>query len=321
MVRRDPMSFLQNLLGVLRSSILCLRLIRRLRPDYLLTGNATFSYYILPALMFSRLRLVYRHGDDLAEHSFFHRLLNSALFRRVDSHVANCHYLANNLSLRYPQIKAVIIYNLPVFLLFNDKVPKIFEDQKDRLHINIIYVGQIAVHKGILLLLDAFTRLAEKYPMVLLTCIGEVSGVGKNKEANLPVLDMLHRAIESYPNRIFLLGHQGNPDTYYRQAHIHVCPSIYQEPSANVIFEAKFFGLPSVVFDVGGLPELVSHKLDGYICDEINSESLEKGLSFFIEDNEVRMNAGRTARQSIDSRFGVNRFIFQWQQVFSQLES
>ena len=125
----------------------------------------------------------------------------------------------------------------------------------------------------------------------------------------------LERIKSDLPGRVLHHSFQSDPSLFFSGADIAICPSIYQEPSPNVVFEAKWFGLPSVVFNVGGIPELVSHQIDGFICQEISAQSLADGIEYFLKNESVRRTAGVAARKSIDDRFGLKRFEKQWSEV------
>ena len=97
---------------------------------------------------------------------------------------------------------------------------------------------------------------------------------------------------------------------------IHVCPSLEIEPLSNVVLEAKLCGKPSVVFPTGGLPELIEHRVDGYICQDQTVEALIEGIEYFVTDTNSRLAAGAAARRSLEEKFGEERFRRQWTEVF-----
>lgn len=315
MARREPGILFNNVISVVLSTVKFLRIVKRFRPDYLLTGNATFTYYFLPAVFLTKMRVIYRHGDDLVEHSAFHRILNKILFKRVAIHVANCQYLARNIKKKYPRIDIKTIYNLPSQLIAGEKPSASLISHRGHQK-QILYVGQIAEHKGIMLLMQAFEMIALEYPDLSLVLIGDAPGVDQFKPHS--ALKEIERCMNSFPEQIIYLGQRSDVDPYYQAADIHVCPSVYEEPSPNVIFEAKYYGLPSVVFPVGGIPELVRHKVDGFVCAKVDAISFAAGIRYFLESDSARISHGIAAHESLEKRFGVNRFREQWSKVFSE---
>ena len=75
--------------------------------------------------------------------------------------------------------------------------------------------------------------------------------------------------------------------------------------------EAMACGLPVVAADALALPELVTHKVDGWLCDDATPEALADGLAYFLSDDARRAEAGRKATQSL-ARFDRRTFADEW---------
>jgi glycosyltransferase involved in cell wall biosynthesis len=118
--------------------------------------------------------------------------------------------------------------------------------------------------------------------------------------------------------RILFLGHVDDVNTTYSQADIHVCPSVTTEALPHVVLEAKQCGKPSVVFPTGGIPELIEHEVDGYVCRAKTAEALAEGIRFFLNDPEKLRLAGEAARRSLEEKFGEQRFRRAWAEVFAE---
>ena len=53
-------------------------------------------------------------------------------------------------------------------------------------------------------------------------------------------------------------------------------------------------GVPCIGFNVGGIPEEIDHKSNGYVAEYKNSEDLAKGISWILEEadyNKLSENA------------------------------
>lgn len=68
---------------------------------------------------------------------------------------------------------------------------------------------------------------------------------------------------------------------YYSAADILLYPSI-ADNCPFVILEAMACGLPIVSFDTGGIPELVEHKVSGYIAKYKNPNDLKNGIEYLL---------------------------------------
>ena len=68
---------------------------------------------------------------------------------------------------------------------------------------------------------------------------------------------------------------------YYSAADILLYPSI-ADNCPLVILEAMACGLPVVSFNTGGIPELVEHKISGYIAEYKNANDLRVGIEYLL---------------------------------------
>ena len=70
------------------------------------------------------------------------------------------------------------------------------------------------------------------------------------------------------------------PDIY-NAADVYITPSL-QENLPNTIMEAMSSGTPCVGFNIGGIPEMIDHKLTGYVAEYKSSEDLAKGINWTL---------------------------------------
>ena len=68
---------------------------------------------------------------------------------------------------------------------------------------------------------------------------------------------------------------------YYSAADILLYPSI-ADNCPLVVLEAMACGLPIVSFNTGGIPELVEHKINGYIAEYKNANDLKNGIEYLL---------------------------------------
>jgi glycosyltransferase involved in cell wall biosynthesis len=302
--------FLLNLYGVVATSWRVWRESRRWSATHIYVPNWIFYSYAAFGIALTRLPLVFRAGDELPTHTAVHRRLLRSLFARVSVLVANCEYLRRQIvGAGLPAEKCRVIYNHPPRRIDGGA----FTPPADPAAVKVVFVGQIAEQKGVVLLVDAMLQLMERgnYELWL---AGESSwGSTLRQELEARVGATSHAA------RFRFLGYTANVPDVVRAADIHVCPSIWQEPSPNVVLEAKREGIPSVVFPVGGIPELVEHGVDGFVCRDTAVASLIEGIEHLASDRERRQRMGAAARQRLESRFGRERFQREWTAVFSDV--
>lgn len=176
---------------------------------------------------------------------------------------------------------------------------------------NIVYVGQIAEHKGVHVLIEAARDIVARHPHVDFVIAGSWNredgfAVGLRHEVHQAELD----------DRIRFLGEVQDVPGLLSRCALHVMPSLWEEPFGLVVVEAKQAGIPSVVFRGGAWAELVRHRVDGYACQARTAAGLIEAFEYFITSPGTLSAAARAARASA-SRFSTERFAENWIHVFA----
>ena len=68
----------------------------------------------------------------------------------------------------------------------------------------------------------------------------------------------------------------------YNAVDLFVTPSL-QDNLPNTIVEAMSCGIPCVGFNVGGIPEMITHKQDGYVADYCDSLDFAQGIAWCLD--------------------------------------
>ena len=83
----------------------------------------------------------------------------------------------------------------------------------------------------------------------------------------------------------------------YNSVDAFVLPSL-SENLPNTIMEAMACGVPCVVFDVGGIPEMIDHKENGYVAQYKDATDLASGIRYVLSsDNHERLS--KAAREKV----------------------
>lgn len=110
--------------------------------------------------------------------------------------------------------------------------------------------------------------------------------VGGNAEATKAMLPESTEAV--------CMGHIGDEKTMatlYAAADAFVTPSL-QDNLPNTIMEAMACGTPCVGFNVGGIPEMIDHKVNGYVARYMDAGSLAEGIRYVTSaDNAAALAA------------------------------
>jgi glycosyltransferase involved in cell wall biosynthesis len=297
-----------NPLVALKCSLLSLRAAREFKPTHVHLGSLLAYSFLSLSLEFLNVPLIYRMGDCAPVDSRFNMFFWRRLMRRASRVVCNSGFVRDS-ALAGGARDATVIYNTPPTRgpVTRFATAACLPPKPSRL----IYVGSISEHKGPLELVEAVSVLKLETPELAL----DIVGGSRYDGAFLARLAALIRA-RNLDDRITLHGFLEDPGPLLRRAQVHVAPSVWEEPLGNVVLEAKREGTPSVVFPSGGLPEVVRHKADGYICRDKSVDALVDALRWMLSDRSRLSEMGRSAFEDSESRFGSARFEREWAAVY-----
>lgn len=158
----------------------------------------------------------------------------------------------------------------------------------------VYYVGRMAHEKGVQFLIEAMPRVLWEYPDAKFVIIG-----GGN-------IDHLKRRVGEMGlwNKCYFTGFMPDDDLdrFQQVADCAVFPSLY-EPFGIVALESFAAGVPVVVSDTGGLPEVVNHTRTGVVTYTGNPESLAWGILEVIRNPGYAQWLKDNAREAARSRF------------------
>ena len=100
----------------------------------------------------------------------------------------------------------------------------------------------------------------------------------------------------------------------YNAADVFVTPSL-QENLPNTIMEALSCGIPCVGFDIGGIPEMIDHKSNGYVAEYKSAEDLARGIRWVLEEADYPAIC-RNAREKALSSYSEHAVALQYISLF-----
>lgn len=282
------------------------------KPTHFMIGSELVYSFLLLALRKCCQPLIWRMGDCPSFDSKFNFRIWKSGMKRATKVVAISEYVKGQ-AIRggLPEEKISVIHNLAPDFAAGAAIdeagphPSLEADRA-----LLLYVGAVAEHKGLLLLAEAFAKLAPEDPALRLAIVG-----GSQYDGEFRSRLRSHLAELGISHAVELPGASPNPALWYSKAVVHVAPSICEEALGNVVLEAKRAGAPSVVFPSGGLPEAVRHKIDGYVCEEKSVASLTGAIRWMLSDPARLSTMRRAAMEDSEARFGRARFLRQWGEV------
>ena len=159
----------------------------------------------------------------------------------------------------------------------------------------ILYVGRLVYEKGVQHLIAAMPKILSNYHDAKLIIAGR-GGMMDELRAEASNLGL--------NDKIYFTGYLNSKQVQkmYKCADVAVFPSPY-EPFGIVALEAMLAGVPTVVSDVGGLDEIVTHGVDGMKSYAGNANSIADSVTALLYDHQLATNVSKKAKQKVKDQF------------------
>lgn len=176
----------------------------------------------------------------------------------------------------------------------------------------IIFVGRLAKnHKRPHLLIQAFIKLADKYP----NWIVEIWGA-KDRAAYYKELEYMIKSA-NLQSRILLKGSTTKVPEKLRQADILAFPSAY-EGFSLALGEGMSAGLPAVGYkNCLSVNEVIIDGKTGLLCDD-GYEPFATALDKLMGDKELRVKMGKAAKDEM-ADFAPEKIWNQWEELMEKV--
>jgi len=270
-----PASLTVHVIGARRvrlAALPLLRLVRRLRPDVLLSGMAHLNFLVLLLRPFfpRRTRVLVRQNSTVSSALAAHRhpslsgLLYRLLYGSSDGVICQSRAMAQDLARLGIAPETLAVLPNPVDL---ERIgaardaPSLWPETGPHL----LAVGRLAHEKGFDLLLEAFASIHPDFPQARLVIAGE----GSQRDALEAQANVLGIA-----SAVHLAGHVDAPCRFFPGATLFVLSS-RQEGMPNALLEAAAGGLPLVALPAsGGVVDLLSGCSGAWLAPSISASVL-----------------------------------------------
>lgn len=173
----------------------------------------------------------------------------------------------------------------------------------------VLFVAQRVsnVNKGISYLIDACSRLSKSCPE-LAGKFGVVTLGGSGDEL-----------AENFDVPFYSLGYVADVRkivNVYRAADVFVMPSL-SENLPNTIMEAMACGVPCVGFNVGGIPEMIDHRRNGYVAAYKSVEDLAEGIRWTLTEADYAAMS-RDAVRKVSASYSQQSVAMKYIEVYNQ---
>lgn len=177
----------------------------------------------------------------------------------------------------------------------------------------IFSVGRIVKEKGFQSIIDAAPNILAKYKNVKFI----IAGKG-------PLLEEYRAQVleKGLGASIYFIGYI-NDDTrneILNNCHICLFPSFY-EPFGIVALESMAVGKPTIVSDVGGLGEIITHGMNGLKFYPNNIESLKTQVIACIENKKLAEEIAKGGKELVETKYSWDFIAEQTEKVYAKISA
>jgi glycosyltransferase involved in cell wall biosynthesis len=270
--------------------------VRKENPDivitkYWMTFFAPCLGYVLGKMKGRAVRVSILDNVVPHEKRFFDSAFNRYFLKRNDGFIVMSDKVLQDLLSVRPNARYLRIDH-PVYNQFGTKMDR--EKALDALglgssfnHKILLFFGIIRDYKGLDLLIDALELLDDSYELII---AGEVYGSFAKYEEQI-----LNKGLTG---RVRLFNQYIDDEqvtTFFSAADVCVLP--YRSATqSGIISIAKYFEIPVIATNVGGLKESFEHKKTGLIIKDVSPEAIKNGIEEFFE-SDLRWSAAEFIRK------------------------
>ncbi len=235
------------------------------------------------------------HAGDIENYYPFQKKIGQKIIRTALNLCSNLIAVSNESARQLreivPTAKISIIPNAIETSAFN-----FANDKKNDGFIRLLFVGAIGKLKGERDLIKALAILRDKNLKVSILGYG-----AENLKSYCDELKISHF--------IEFLGAVSLEERikFFQTADIFVLPT-YAEAMPMSIIEAMSASLPVISTNVGGIPELITDKCEGFLFAPGNVSALSENILLLAEDKNLRIEFGKKAREKARKEFDFGQY-------------
>jgi len=105
----------------------------------------------------------------------------------------------------------------------------------------------------------------------------------------------------------------------YNSADVFVAPSI-EDNLPNTVMESLACGTPVAAFDIGGMPDMIDHKGNGFLIKGINANELKTAIKWFIDiDESLKKVLSDNARKKVIDNFNPTKIANSYLKLYQEI--
>ena len=228
-------------------------------------------------------------------------------------------------------------------------------DAPPRQEKRILYAGAVSPHKGLHVLLDAFSTVVKEYPEVRLDIVGLQASYPLAENFDLHERELIESVYPFYAfdwvsrlkaklllapldagtylahlkqrvsaeasGKVAFRGFVPRPELVdlYHNADVFAFAPIWDEGFGIPPVEAMAAGVPVVATRSGAIPETVKDKQTGFLVSKNDPRALAESILKLLHDDNLRGKMGRAARRWVHENFTWDRVAEKMYECYSDL--
>ena len=158
--------------------------------------------------------------------------------------------------------------------------------------------GTLRPRKGVDLIIHALDKIPAATPIHLLL-IGNITD------------RKVQQLIDNYngPHHIHPIGYRDDASSLSGAADCCIMTTRDREGFPRAVIEAMSQGVPAIVNNVGGMPELVANEESGFVIPEGDIDTLAHAIIRMAENRELRERFGAASLKRVETQFHISQTI------------
>lgn len=299
------------------------RIVKKINPDIVYVGYIRYiSVFPLKAIQSRGISVVYHLGSNLFVQYIKDCILEKYLFKRLWRKMIFGFYSSkefdfnNNMitisealkkehiAAGFPESNISVIPRGISPELINNRGRNIHSSNKEQ--VKILYIGRMIPEKGVHIAISAIGHLVNQLDVKNV----QFDLFGNGSDAYIENLKNLIQSLKIEKHVKF----HGKVDRsqllkIYQDYDLFLLPSIFREPFGVVLIEAMAKGVPVVATDTGGIPEVITHELNGLLVSPADSIKMAEAIKRLIDNPLLAQEISNNGIKTVQEKFNQNRII------------
>jgi len=213
--------------------------------------------------------------------------------------------------------KCSVIYNYLSLPAGKQQRPDLRDELSIAKNTNVVgIIGNICFLKGQLVFLHAVPSILQAFPNTVFLIVGDSTGkADESYKQNLREYIQRH-GIEK---QVMMTGFKKNILDIVEKLDVLVHPPVLPEAFGLVLLEAMYKEKPVVASNIGGIPELVQDRVNGFLIPPNDSDALARSVCKLLSDPQLRTRMGEQGKKICLEQFSQKNFIDKFNLAYREL--